>query len=305
MKRKNYFYSDSVNVFLLAIMSFLIINILMSFVYKSVGASIYISLLGSILIEIGYLIVFLVYNKHNNISIKQSAKLDKKINIFFILFAIILGVVVIFASLNFTNYINNFFSSITHKADSNLVIDNVFQLILFILSYAVLPAIIEELVFRGIIYNGLENKFSKLVSVILSALIFMLIHFSIFQTVHQIFMGLILGTFVCITGNIIYGMVYHFVNNLMVILISFFKLEKCFSFSNFSIKEILLSILFLVVGIILSILIFFVIKKIKDKQDKSETIEKIDDKSTKFSSIKLMIGIAICVIFMLVFSFGG
>lgn len=82
---------------------------------------------------------------------------------------------------------------------------------------AILPAVTEELLFRGVILNGLNSKLSQNRAVIFSALMFMLIHGSLQQTVYQFILGLLLGYTFVKTNNLLYPMLLHFFNNFIVV----------------------------------------------------------------------------------------
>lgn len=85
--------------------------------------------------------------------------------------------------------------------------------ILIIISVAILPAIFEELLFRkGII--TLTKKYGALFSIILSAVIFGLIHGNIIQAIFAFFTGLVLGYVYIKTNSIGVCMLIHFINNM-------------------------------------------------------------------------------------------
>ena len=46
---------------------------------------------------------------------------------------------------------------------------------------AILPAIIEEFLFRGMIYRGIANKSNKKIVIIISALLFAFLHMKLFS----------------------------------------------------------------------------------------------------------------------------
>ncbi|HNQ20201.1 MAG TPA: CPBP family intramembrane metalloprotease, partial [Bacteroidales bacterium] len=92
-------------------------------------------------------------------------------------------------------------------------------LLLNIVYVALVPAVGEELIFRGIIQKYLI-KLTKHASIgiILTGLIFSLFHLS-WSTILAIwFFGIILGIVYYTTGNIWYSMFMHFINNLMATL---------------------------------------------------------------------------------------
>ncbi len=95
------------------------------------------------------------------------------------------------------------------------------QLIWLLLALALVPAVCEELVFRGVLLQGLSRS-SRWRAVLLSALIFGAFHLS-FETAMRFlptaFLGVLLGYVVWQTRSIFPGMVMHLVNNAVVVLL--------------------------------------------------------------------------------------
>ena len=78
---------------------------------------------------------------------------------------------------------------------------------------AILPAIFEEFCHRGILLSGLENRGSELSAVVLSALMFSLMHANPPQLVYAFFGGLVFGVVVIKTDSILPAICAHFANN--------------------------------------------------------------------------------------------
>lgn len=76
---------------------------------------------------------------------------------------------------------------------------------------ALLPGIFEEISHRGLLYAGYKETRRKYV--VLSALLFSLMHQNIVQTGYTFFFGVVLGLLVYYTGSIWGGVFIHFVNN--------------------------------------------------------------------------------------------
>jgi membrane protease YdiL (CAAX protease family) len=88
-----------------------------------------------------------------------------------------------------------------------------------ILLIAVLPAVCEELLFRGMIQRGLE-KLGAGWSVLLSGILFGLFHFDFQRLAAQTIIGLLSAYVVYRTGSIFNGMILHFMNNGLLTMIS-------------------------------------------------------------------------------------
>lgn len=87
-------------------------------------------------------------------------------------------------------------------------------LLLNILTICVLPAFLEEMVFRGYILQTLR-PYGDGVALFVSALLFGLMHGNVLQIPFAFVVGLVLGFVVIRTNNIFVAIVIHFLNNFM------------------------------------------------------------------------------------------
>ncbi|TWU41241.1 ABC-2 family transporter protein [Novipirellula aureliae] len=78
---------------------------------------------------------------------------------------------------------------------------------------AVLPAICEELAFRGFIFAGLNREKGALRAIILTSVMFGLSHGVLQQSIAATFMGLLLGGIALKTGSVLPCILLHFTNN--------------------------------------------------------------------------------------------
>ncbi|MCQ2192432.1 MAG: CPBP family intramembrane metalloprotease [Paludibacteraceae bacterium] len=99
------------------------------------------------------------------------------------------------------------------------VFENLSKNVWGILFLAVLGPIVEELVFReGIVGSLLRRGVSPLVAIVISALLFGLVHGNPIQIFAATFIGIILGVFYYKTGSIVLSAILHIcVNSLSVI----------------------------------------------------------------------------------------
>ena len=88
-----------------------------------------------------------------------------------------------------------------------------------VLVIALVPAVAEELVFRGVVQRNLVRWFSPHVGVWLGAAIFSAIHFQFFGFVPRFVLGLVLGYLYLWSGNILVSMAAHFTQNAVQLLI--------------------------------------------------------------------------------------
>lgn len=99
---------------------------------------------------------------------------------------------------------------------------------------AVVPAISEELVFRGIIQRNLVRWCNaKHTGVWLGAAVFSAIHFQFFGFVPRFVLGLILGYLYEWSGNIVVPMVAHFTQNAFQLVLLYAQQRGALAFSSF------------------------------------------------------------------------
>ena len=91
-----------------------------------------------------------------------------------------------------------------------------------ILSNVIIVPALEELVFRGIVCGELEKKFDTAPTVVLSALIFGILHFNWVQMIYAFIIGLLLGFVYDQTHKLWVTYAGHALLNLTVVLITFF-----------------------------------------------------------------------------------
>lgn len=91
---------------------------------------------------------------------------------------------------------------------------NSFVLSLF--NLCILPAILEEFIYRGVLMQSLR-RFGDGFALTISAVIFSLMHLNFVQAPNALLMGLVIGYFVIRTGSLVTGIVIHFFNNLLAL----------------------------------------------------------------------------------------
>ena len=187
-----------------------------------------------------------------------------------------------FLGLGFVNLkINEVFVGWGVKISSpEIVMDNVWQFLFFTLTLAVLPAIFEEIFFRGILLNALREKHT-LLSVILVSLCFSLYHCNLSQLVYQFIYGVAFSFVAIALKSVIPCIISHFLNN-FIVLLSYFA---GFSIDLYSILIIGLGLICLIA---LSTLVVLIFRKNKlYKKDKTNIGEFI---------LYSLFGVIICVL---------
>ena len=114
--------------------------------------------------------------------------------------------------------INSLLLSLLHRVGIDFPVqqlhptDNIISLLIYFIFTAVIPAVFEELLVRGYILNLLLPN-GKRFAVILSALIFMVMHTQVQSFIPVFGAGVLLACLYLYTGNIYVSMALHFVNN--------------------------------------------------------------------------------------------
>ena len=92
-----------------------------------------------------------------------------------------------------------------------------------VLLIALIPAISEELIFRGFLQTILGQLLqNKHVTMWLTAIVFSAIHMQFEGFFPRIILGLVLGYLMMWSGNIAYPMIAHFVNNAVQVILQYF-----------------------------------------------------------------------------------
>ncbi len=90
------------------------------------------------------------------------------------------------------------------------------QLVFFL---AVLPAIFEEMTFRGLLLHGLHRRLHPVALVLVVGLVFGFFHMTLFRLAPTAFLGVLLATVTLLTGSIFPAMLWHALNNTMGVLL--------------------------------------------------------------------------------------
>ncbi len=94
-------------------------------------------------------------------------------------------------------------------------------LLLNIFIVAILPALGEELYFRGIIQK-LFHKWGKHVAIWIAAVVFSAVHMQFFGFLPRMLFGAVFGYFFLWSSNLWYPIIAHFVNNALVVVAFYF-----------------------------------------------------------------------------------
>ena len=123
------------------------------------------------------------------------------------------------------------------------------SLVLAVISHAMIPAVLEELLFRYLPIR-LLSEHSDRVTILVSAFFFALVHHDFFSIPYAFLAGVIFMTVDLATGSLIPSILIHFINNLSSVIVVMYGEAST-----------VVTILYLLIAILTAISLIFIIKK--------------------------------------------
>lgn len=200
---------------------------------------------------------------------------------------------------NFVSYITSYLFTNTASEAMNSISDVPFWF--FLLISAILPAIFEEVVFRGIILSGVRSA-GVLKSALISGLFFGIIHLNPHQFIYAFLIGIVFALFVIYTKSIYSSILAHFIINgtqgfILYMSKNFYSQEELSvaTQSDFSVASILYSG---ATAIVFLILFYFVFRYFK-KKNEGNLIKSFDDPPQNLITIPFIIIIVLFIAYLL------
>ena len=293
IKDKRMFYNiqDAGNVSLMGILAPIIMSFVVSILYIIIGGivgqepdvllkTVPWVYFANLIVEFGFVIAFMLYNKHIGINGASAINLRQKSNVWVYIVVGILGLVLPICCSGVIGLWSMGLETIGYKlSELSVPVVSVGDLVLAIITVAIVPAICEELLFRGMVLNGLRSK-GKWVAILISALVFALMHSNIEQLPYTFMLGVVLGYIAYETGSIIPSIVMHTFNN-TIVLVTMYLQQNAIWDLNIAFTNIVAldAIIWLVIAIVLVLGAFWVISKLsKFKNDNTEIQEYYSNK---------------------------
>lgn len=137
---------------------------------------------------------------------------------------ILIGLLLIYGllfSLNSLNgYLIKLFELMGYTPKSSTLPDlSGWNLLPAILVIAVLPAVLEEFLFRGIILNNIEGEVGSVRTIFLVGFLFSLYHGSVEQTIYQFICGCLFALLAIRSRSITPVVLIHFINNAIILIL--------------------------------------------------------------------------------------
>lgn len=282
MKPRTEFFNANLTYFILIIL-FVLIRIstavdLFSFLG---GAESYI-LNGLIQIGFMFLLPLFLYSLLNKQKVKTTFKDFRfnKINFKSVLICIGIGILVFFLNIAVSSFFSFILQLFGYHYSSGSVVVASYPLWMFfvnLLITAILPGFCEEVAHRGLLLRGFKDLGMKK-AVILSALLFGLMHLNIEQFFYASLIGALLGFLTISTNSIFPAMIIHFMNNGISVYLDYASANNIFlgdllsqissaiSGSNFLIAMLVILLVLVVAIFLLSWLVYLLFKQTTGKK---------------------------------------
>ncbi len=99
------------------------------------------------------------------------------------------------------------------------------ELLFVILVVAIAPAVIEELLFRGLIQSSFERVVTPARAALITGIIFGAFHFNPFAIIPLMVLGWYFGYLRMRSKSIILAMTVHFLNNVLAVIVAYFRMD--------------------------------------------------------------------------------
>ena len=140
-------------------------------------------------------------------------------------------------------------------------------LIINIVVIAFLPAVLEELFFRAAMQKTMISLVKyRFLGILLTSIIFSLLHFQLFSCIPRVFLGLFLGYLYIISQNIIVPIIFHFINNLTVVVGSYLFYSNLIEFDINKLGIVYNPLLFIISILLIGLIFIYEKKKAKKIQ---------------------------------------
>lgn len=169
----------------------------------------------------------------------------------------------------YVNFFGNTLAEIVSEDAHEMFIFNFFFV-------AITPAILEEILMRGIVLHGYRNK-SKFVAALVNGFMFGMLHLNSFQFFHTFIAGFVASYLVMGTNSILAGILIHVINNGLPLTINYlYPLDPNIGYAED--PNFLSLTIFAVLGVIIVFILIkllFKVNNISFKEEKSLSEERI------------------------------
>jgi membrane protease YdiL (CAAX protease family) len=113
-------------------------------------------------------------------------------------------------------------NELIEKTFGNLMhADNIMEMILVVVTISVVPALCEEVLFRGYIQRSFELKFKPYIAAIITAVFFSAYHFNPYGIIPLAILGFYFGFAAYSSQSLVIPIILHFLNNFFAVMLYF------------------------------------------------------------------------------------
>jgi hypothetical protein len=124
--------------------------------------------------------------------------------------------------INSIKFLLDSLNELIEKTFGNLIrADNIAEMILVIITISIVPAICEEVMFRGYIQRSFGFRFKPHIAAILTAIFFALYHFNPYGLIPLAIIGFYLGFAAYASQSLVLPIIIHFLNNFFAVMLYF------------------------------------------------------------------------------------
>jgi len=226
------------------------------------------------------------------------------------IFATLLCGIVIIPIGTLANAVSLLFTENTVTESSSLYLDqSVMTALLFV---AVVGPFVEEFVFRSVIYKGYRKAGGRIGAVVLSALLFGLMHMNLNQLVYAFVVGILLALVVEAADSVWASVICHFVFNaenvVVMFLTKFLEPETDVSAIDYGNEDLMeLIILYAFIAMIALLIFILLLRWISNIQGTFENMKEIfssreyDEKKPRLISVSLIWGVLLSIGYIVLF----
>ena len=299
MKRDYFTKSDASQTYLLVLVVQIVAIVLLAVIPSTLFTSnetlyfCYSMLFRSLIIESAIFVAVLIFNSKKKIDTFSAIEFKTKTDIVSLLLCIGISVAVLFLTYHFFNFIDDAFvsfglheSNVEEPFKTWSAINTWPKFISGAIMLSLVPALVEEIVFRGNILHGLK-QYTMVGAVLISSACFALFHTSVFQLFYQLYLAIIFAFVVCFTQDIKLSMIMHFLNNFLVVLFEFLNQRYGFKWFFFQSIPLWATILMFVLCTALIGVLVYIIKRRNKSKIKKHVVVKIYDKENLIANLML------------------
>ena len=148
-----------------------------------------------------------------------------------------------------------------------LKMDNIGDLLFNLFLIAIIPAIGEEMFFRGVIQKKLKNILrNPHIAILITSFIFSAIHMQFFGFLPRFFLGMILGYLFYYSGNLWMSVIAHFINNALAVLLMYLPFSEKINTDISQLEKTEISMMQATIFMVIVLFFIYLYKQINSKE---------------------------------------